>query len=72
MKFSQDVMDEVSEIFEQHVIFQQALWVALEGKEIGLEVVERPDGRKVVKEVGFVEIVNRPDGGVLVRRGKRR
>lgn len=58
------------ELGQQHVIFQQALWLALEGREIGLEVEEGPDGGKRIKELGRVEIVSRPDGSVLVRRAR--
>ena len=58
------------ELGEQHVIFQQALWVALDHLEVGLETEEGPDGVRRIKELGRVEIVNRPDGGVLVRRAK--
>lgn len=66
----EDVMHGLLEIGQQHIIFQQALWVALNGREIGLEVEAGPDGVKRVKEYGRIEIVNRPDGSVLVRRAR--
>lgn len=56
------------ELGQQHVIFQQALWIALAGQEIGLETDVGPDGVRRVKQLGLIEIVNRPDGSVLVRR----
>ena len=63
-----DWPEKLRQLGEQHIIFQQALWVALDGLEIGLETEEGPDGVRRIKQMGQVEIVNRPDGGVLVRR----
>jgi len=65
-----DWPSKLQELGQQHVIFQQALWVALANFEIGLETEEGPDGVRRIKEMGRVEIVNRPDGSVLVRRAK--
>lgn len=65
-----DLPNKLRELGEQHVIFHQALWVALAHLEIGLETEEGPDGVRQVKELGRVEIVNRPDGSVLVRRAR--
>lgn len=65
-----DWPEKLRQLGEQHVIFQQALWAALDRQEIGLETVEGPDGVRRIKELGRVEIVNRPDGGVLVRRAR--
>lgn len=58
------------ELGEQHIIFQQALWLALKDLEIGLETTVGPDGVRRVVENGRIEIVNKADGGVLVRRAK--
>lgn len=60
----------LAELGQQHVIFQQALWRALDGVEIGLETTVGPDGVRRVNELGSIEIVNRPDGSILVRRAK--
>lgn len=65
-----DWPSKLHELGQQHVIFQQALWVALANREIGLEIEEGPDGVRRIKEMGRVEIVNRPDGSVLVRRAR--
>lgn len=62
-----DWPNQLHELGRQHIVFQQALWIALKDLEIVLETTE---GRVV--ETGKVEIVNRPDGSMLVRRlGKR-
>jgi len=60
--------EDLEMVASQHIIYQQALWIALRDSEIGLETVVGPDGVRRVVEQGAVEIVNRPDGSILVRR----
>lgn len=56
-----EIFEKLGRVGTEHDLFQRALWIALEGKEI---VVRDGDG-------GLVEYFNTDDGGVCVRRSRK-